>query len=74
MKAELVFCLWLPLAAAVTPPPEDETPELELLEFLGEWEDGTEAWLDSADEAPLSIRPTAPAAEPWTSKESDHDD
>lgn len=75
------LCLWLPLAAAAAPPPDGgDMPDLELLEFLGEWGDGSDGCLDPArltEEAAPSIWTPVPVTSPSptsrTTKESEYD-
>ncbi|HHJ81016.1 MAG TPA: hypothetical protein ENJ65_05235 [Candidatus Tenderia electrophaga] len=41
---------------------ESGAPDLEFLEFLGEWQDDGEAWLDTQKLEELAVKPT-PATE-----------
>lgn len=53
----LSLCLASPAMAD-----EQETPDLEFLEFLAEWQDESEAWLDTQDLDKLPTQ-TEPAPE-----------
>ena len=49
--AVIIFCLiGIPVMAT-----EQEQPSLELLEFLGEWSDGEDGWLDPNELAEMEL-------------------
>ncbi len=54
----LGLCLVSPALAV----DETDAPDLEFLEFLGEWQDDGDAWLDTQKLDELPVRPT-PATE-----------
>ena len=50
-RVSQVLCGLSLLAAAAVSAQEQEAPALEFLEFLGEWSEEDQAWLDSQEQA-----------------------
>ena len=58
MRKANSLLLGLCLVSSALVADDADTPDLEFLEFLGEWQDDGEAWLDTQKLDELVVKPT----------------